>query len=576
MARIGFRKSFTKLGLALWICVGFASQVWAQNPAFGELGQYLPRTGQQGAWRYQYGANGFEIENVADPGAIQYFYVAPDQGSEGRRRIETQVSIHPESSGSAGLLYGLNQSRSIYHMVTLDAGGTVRLFRRDDSGFRAMLETQSSAFQPGKVNTLVIEENGDEISYFLNGTSLGSIGGSLFGSGAVGLGAVGDARAFFTAFSAKAMQRGKGADRQKAPWSPGRSETPAAAQRSDTVQVRPIQIYDEQGPAGRMLAYSTFVPEGWITKGGVQWSQQDGPAGCFTGARLIWGTGTEDEKYGIAFLDPVSWGVSTIGPSRYMCLQQDLTDAEMVMRAFFQMVSQVMQVTNIEVSRPPEIKPITDAIGQAWQRSWQMNGTPTNAWADGVVIKARVRSQTAENDAYFVAFTKHSESNLGGAIFRDGRTVMIIGAFTPVGKLEEGHPGFAQVLNNLRVNPQWQQVEAQWMAARVQTARNANAAAARARRASSASSSSSGSIGDMMFESWKKRQGMKDAGHEKDINGIWEVQPWQTSSGDTVLLNQNYDHAWELDNGSIVMTNDANFSPMDAFNQTGQQLQLGN
>ncbi|MEL6208909.1 MAG: hypothetical protein AAFR44_01755, partial [Pseudomonadota bacterium] len=317
------------------------------------------------------------------------------------------------------------------------------------------------------------------------------------------------------------------------------------------------------GPAGPVVAYETLVPEGWQTRGGVAWSQADGQGGCFTGARLIWGAGTQDEAYGIAFMDPLSWGMSTIGPSRYMCLGQDMTDAETVMRTYFGALGGGLQVTVTDVQRPPEIQPLLDSITRASQTGFAGSRT----WADGVLVSAHVRSPTRENDAYFLVLTRHIENTFdAGTTFRDGRTAMILGVFTPVGKRDEGHPAFAAILNNLRVNPQWQQVEAQWWAQKLRQNRPQPGQAVTAKAGDT-------SIGDMMFESWQRREGMRDAGHAKSVNSIWEVQPWQTPSGGTVLLNQNYNHAWQLQNGSIVLTNNANFNPMQSLNQTGQQMQ---
>ncbi|AHD03114.1 hypothetical protein [Leisingera methylohalidivorans] len=525
----------------------------------GRLAQYLPASGQDDTWQFINNVNSFEINNIGDPHAIRYFYVGPENGTEGRRRIDVVLEIHPGSTGSAGILYGLNKSRDVYHMLTLDAQGVVRIFRRDDEGFRPLLEQSSSAFQLGRANMLTIVENGNEISYLLNGTSLGSIGGNLYGFGSVGIAAVGEVHAYFTAFS-----DGAASDRSSAPAQANDSTTLAsngpASPPNEAIEMRRAQIVDQNGPAGQpFAAYETLVPASWKTQGGVKWSNSDGQAGCFTGAGLIWGTGTQDEAYGLAFMDPLSWGMSTDGPAGYMCLGEDLTDAEMVSRAYFQAIATTLQVTIQDVQRAPELEPLTQLIGQAWRASWPATA---KVWVDGVVIRAHVRTQQRENDAYFVVITKHAEANYSGAVYRDGRTAIIMGIFTPVGKLDEGHPGFAPIINNLRVNPQWKHLEQKWWEIKLRQPRPNVSSVAKADT----------SIGDMMFESWKKREGMKDAGHAKSVSGIWEVQPWKTPSGNTVMLNQNYNHAWQLQNGSIVLTNNANFNPMQAFNQTGQQM----
>lgn len=551
-----------RLGHHLWALI-LAIALMAVSPAtaqqaedgFGPLAQYLPATGQGDVWRYANTGDTFEIENIGDPQAIQYFYLAPADGEEGRRVIETEVSLHPDFDGSAGLLYGLNEARSLYHMLTLGADGMVTMYRRDEAGFRPLIQQTSEAFLPGRVNRLTLHENGDEVRFALNGTELGAIGGDLFGRGAVGLAAVGDVRAFFSHFSASVASDRSDLPRQQPQEGMRRADAP-----DDMMQVRRVDIVDSQGPAGQMLAYHTLVPEGWDVKGGVKWTNTDGPQGCFTGARLIWGAGTPDEAYGMAFMDPISWGMSSYGPSRYMCLPMDLTDAEAAARAYFDAISGALQVSITDMQRAPDIQPLVDAVGRVWNVS---NVPGVRTWADGVVVTARVKTAERENDAAFIVVTKHIENQVDAStVFRDGRTALVLGFFTPVGKLEAGHPGFGVIMNNLRANPQWQQIEAQWWSTKI---RSTGAAIQNTAQAES-------SVGDMMFESWKRREGMRDAGQAKSVNGIWEVQPWQTNSGGTVLLNQNYNHAWELGNGSIVLTNNANFNPMQSLNQTGQAM----
>lgn len=197
-----------RICLGLSICCLSMVGWWAtaqEATGLGPLSQYLPQSGQDGAWRYTNNGDSFEIENVSDPNAIKYFYVGPQQGEEGNRVIELDLAIHPDSKGSAGLLYGLNAERTRYHMLTLGSDGTVALYRRDPDGFRLMLSSSSDRFEREKINTLRIEERGDTISYALNGSDLGEVGGDRFGFGAVGIGALGDVRSFFNHFDVQQL-----------------------------------------------------------------------------------------------------------------------------------------------------------------------------------------------------------------------------------------------------------------------------------------------------------------------------------------------------------------------------------
>jgi hypothetical protein len=72
--------------------------------------------------------------------------------------------------------------------------------------------------------------------------------------------------------------------------------------------------------------------------------------------------------------------------------------------------------------------------------------------------------------------------------------------------------------------------------------------------------------------SYRRRIGMQDTGHRKAIGGIGETQRYTDTTGKAVDLDMNYKHAWQLDDGSIVQTNDALFNPMQTFGKTGTEL----
>ena len=153
-----FRFGLSIIFSFLVFCLLHSSPVAAQSgdAGLGRLTDYLPATGRDDAWQYTNTGNGFEISNVGNPQAITYFYVGPEAGTEGRRRIDVVLEVHPDSTGSAGILYGLNEQRDLYHMITLDPQGMVRVFRRDGDGFRALVELSSAAFQQGRANRLTV------------------------------------------------------------------------------------------------------------------------------------------------------------------------------------------------------------------------------------------------------------------------------------------------------------------------------------------------------------------------------------------------------------------------------------
>ena len=526
----------------------------------GPVGEYLPGSGQDGPWKYTTTADSFEIENIGDPNAIKYFYHGHRRSDEGQRRVEVSIGVQDGRSGSAGIIYGLNPDAPSYHLITLSGDGVFRIFRRDSGGFRAMVEATSDAFLPGKINRLKVEEAGDNLTYFLNDRELGSIGGDRFGFGFMGLAAVGDVRAFFNGYSVVSGQR---------------SETPApqpnrqagATTPRPNLTLRPVEIMEDAGPLGRVTAARTLNPSDWTTTGGIKWSQGAGPAGCFTGAQMNWGAGNEDQSYGMAVMDPMSWGVSTSGPAAGSCMQQDLPDAEAAARAYLKIFEPKIRFGVKKVERPPELEPFKQMI----ERASPPNTLPgVRQWVDAVLVTGSSQSDEGDGAAAFIFVTGHTEGSVGPFGYRTGRTAMVLGFFTPVGKIEEGHPGFGAVMNNMRFNPDWQRGVSQWW-------QQVYAERRRSRVQNQAvNTAGEKTAGDILFEGWQSRQGMIDSGHAKSINSINEVEPYRDTSGNTVLLSQDYRNKWQLDDGSIIMTDDDLFDPMQSFNQFGTALQPAN
>jgi hypothetical protein len=183
------------------------------------------------------------------------------------------------------------------------------------------------------------------------------------------------------------------------------------------------------------------------------------------------------------------------------------------------------------------------------------------------MLRTRTTHEGITSEQAVIGVTLHAEMSMAdvtGApmVSRSGNTALVLVLSTPPGELETGHPAFPAILANFRPDPQWVQAVASWRARQLGDHRDI---------LTSSTASSGESVGDMMFESWKRRNAMSDAGHTRSVDSIMEVQPWQSSTG-PVMLSQNYANAWELGDGTIVMTNDANLNPMQTFGQTGQEM----
>jgi len=567
MTRPNFFMTLLACGLAV-LCANPPEPAQAQPAGLGALAEFLPGTGQDGAWRFSNTGETFEIDNSADPGAIRYFYLAPRPGEEGRRIIEASIGIHPDSRGSAGLLYGLSQDGSRYHVLALDPQGMVSLFRRDQDGFRPMIETSTpDTFMPGKQNVLRIEERGDTITYALNGVQLGEVGGSLYGNGAVGIAAVGAVRAFYDGFDVATGDRssleseGRTAETQT---TVTQTTGAASAGSGQALHLRRAEISDPGAPFGAMAAYATLIPTDWQAEGQMQWNP---PNGCYRGPGLNWTASSPDKQYAVMFLPPIKWSANNFGGAHPGCLNVDLPDAETALRGYLDALGLELQVLGAE--KPEELLPLYDGVRASYI---PINLPNTRSWTDWSMLRVRGTYEGITSDSAVIGITQHYEMSQADAfnrmmITRGGAMGFVMVLATPAGALEQGHPAFPAILGNMRPNPRWQQGVAQWWQAQ--------------RRQPSPTSPDAGavssgtSVGYMIFESWKRREGMNDAGQSRSVNGILEVQPYQSSTG-PILLSQNYNNAWELGDGSVVLTDDHNFNPMQTFGQFGEQMQVMN
>ena len=325
---------------------------------------------------------------------------------------------------------------------------------------------------------------------------------------------------------------------------------------AETLHMKQVQIIDRTGPFGPMPAYTMLVPDGWVQEGGIMWNP---PNGCYHGPRLIWSVTSPDGLYSLAFPMPPTWSASNRGPAGIGCMAMDLTDAGAMMQGYLQASGMAgVRITGVE--RTPE-------LGQVAQMVLSNFGAMPNTrqWVDAAAVLTSVSVQGRALENAFLAITHHYEivtpdplAPGNPMMMRGGTALVLIGMTTPAGRLDEGHPAFAVMLNNMRENPDWARRVQQWRA--------------RQTGAAPAGGSDGQSVTDMMFESWKRREGMNDAGHASSISGVWETQGFQTPDGGQVSLPMHWDHAWQLQDGSIIMTDDQFYNPVQQDGQFGEQL----
>jgi hypothetical protein len=132
----------------------------------------------------------------------------------------------------------------------------------------------------------------------------------------------------------------------------------------------------------------------------------------------------------------------------------------------------------------------------------------------------------------------------------------------PVGTDYLNDPQMMAILHSARPNPVWlEEMNKHWMEmARIRNQgahqRQQQANAAHRKRMQTLNETS-----DIIANGWKTRSQSRDAGHDRYIDSIHEVTPYQAPNGETVKLPSFYDQVYTDNNGRYLLNNDANYKP---------------
>jgi hypothetical protein len=268
--------SLLSLSLALSACGG------EESGGMDGLEPYLPE-GQSGPWLGEKAGEVYRMSNTADPGVIQYYFVAPAPGSEGRRKISVKVAIEAAGQGTrAGLIYGRIDNASPYYFFMLEPDGRAVLWHRDaKGGLSEMMSAQEERDTQGFI-TLALEEKGDELVLRVDGKRVGSLSREGLGRGAAGIAAGGTGRFAFTAFvhepaplSAEVPAAGGPAEDQ------GKGARPVFGRKKldgtvtpELVHLKRFDIVDAQGFGEPVVALTLLAPADWRLEGGVAWNMR--------------------------------------------------------------------------------------------------------------------------------------------------------------------------------------------------------------------------------------------------------------------------------------------------------------
>ncbi len=340
--------------------------------------------------------------------------------------------------------------------------------------------------------------------------------------------------------------------------------------QANALRVQRLDIMDRRGFEKPLVAYTMFVPTGWRGTGEVEYAP---PAdNCGPGQRLNWQATAPDGVGTISIIPEEKWSFSSFPTPPDNCLHSRVDNTRGYLEWWVQ--------RNRPGARVLDYRPRPELAQSLRQLEQDANGL--KSWADAgelLVAYAVNGTEVRESIASAVFFmrTRFPGMNPGQDMeMLQGMTSPGFAMRMPEGKLDFNA---AEALRqSIRSAPEWQQRMNQVMAERgrinLEHGRRMseiNLQGARDRSAIIANTAKE--INEIQMGTWQSRSESMDRQQRETIEGIRGVETYNDPHyGGTVQLSNQYNHAWQLRDGSYVLTNDPNFNPSRTLNVEGRQL----
>ncbi|MBN9463475.1 MAG: hypothetical protein J0H00_19875 [Burkholderiales bacterium] len=349
----------------------------------------------------------------------------------------------------------------------------------------------------------------------------------------------------------------------------------AAPGNADALRVQRAEIIDAKGFDKPMVAATVMVPAGWKHGGEVQWNIGR-RCGKPYGLRLQ--AGAPDGSEAIELALPEAWGATNYGAPLGDCPQAGLRNAREYLTSWIG--------RHRKDARLVEYKPRPDKSQVLAQNQWA--GGSLRSWVDSGQALITYRQGGREMHELLVANVVFSQSRLAGAGGQaleslQGQALGVLGWRRASGPVPQRH--FDLMWATLKAAPEWQarinaaeqQMAAENAATQAQISRmqaeSSRETLAHIKRRGEIRNEAMQETARMRNETWRSGQATQDRMHKDTVRTIREVQGYRDPRGVVVELPQHYDHAWQLRDGSYVLTDDPSFDPGRDLGMAGEKLQ---
>ncbi len=344
---------------------------------------------------------------------------------------------------------------------------------------------------------------------------------------------------------------------------------PAPNLPKGAVRVKPAKIIDRNGFGQPMVAATMMVPVGWQTQGGIVWQQNMSGCGPNT-PHINWTATAPDGSSAIQMLPEEKWtghNMQYPGMPQSQCPNVTITDPRQYATQYIQRLRPGARILDYR-----ERGDIVEAVSKMLPPPMQnMPGMEFRQWigAGDALIGYNMQGREMRELVGVVALFGLTRMSDGMGGVTEMYSIFSLPTFAY--RALDGQLDFdkaAMVRNSYRADPQWSAKMAQHNAKIAGI--NAKGAADRSR----ITSQTYNEISDMQMDSWRKQQASSDRNQREFSEYIRGVETYNDPyNGGTVQLDNTYENAWQLNDGTFVLTDDASFNPYAATGQDGQKLE---
>lgn len=319
-----------------------------------------------------------------------------------------------------------------------------------------------------------------------------------------------------------------------------------------------------------MVAYTLFVPAGWKTDGGLEYARL---GSCDPPTRIDWTAKAPDGLGELRIIPEEQWGSTNFPVPEDGCLRAPVVSARGYLEWWAQRHRPGARVLDYR-ARPELTKPF-ESLTQTTEN--------LKSWADAgeLLLGYQVGGREVREAIVTTVFLLVSRlPAIGGAAPMEqlhGSSAPGFSLRMPNGALD--FKAMDALRQSVHSAPEWQARMNRSAAerARMQTESNRQMAETNRRAAADRSAIIAGTARDinaMQMGAWQSASASSDRTQRESIEAIRGVETYNDPHyGGTVQLSSQFSQAWQLNDGSYLLTDDLTFDPARDLGVPGQRLQ---